>query len=762
MSNSTFRKLAPSMLLTTAMFAGNSFAQMEEVIVTAQKRAEDLQDVPIAVTAMNEQMLKEAGISNVSGVAVRTPGFSMGEFNPTQPQLYIRGIGSNGDGAASGEQSVAMFIDGVYVNRSAGTGMELFDISSIEVLRGPQGTLWGKNSVAGAINVTTRRPTLEFESALELTAGNLGYTNARGFVSGGITDKIAGKLSLNSKHRDSYVKSVYNPEVEHGEMDSMGARMQLEFQPIDTLTALLTLNYSEDDRTGTAAVPGEDAGSLATMLQRAQDDGFVRKAGFHENYSDTEGFTSMENQGASLKLDWDIGDVTLTSITSHTSNYADMYSDGFNVAAEIWAQYGFLEAAPGVEVPLGRFEVYAFIDEESDLFTQEFRLAGYSEKLKWQAGLYYAKEDTQRIEGQYFDAPLLATFVLGPQGALYSPSIDQALQDNTTTSYAAFGEATYSLTEKLELTFGARFTQETKQYRNEGTMTSVSPVTGLPIVGDPLTPPLEVIYDVEETWKAPTFRAVANYFVGEESMVYASAATGFKSGGFAPSTPQGSTQDEPFNEEKALNLEIGMKTTMLDQTLRINTAIFRTDYEDLQVLQQFECSSCIIPPLITKNAGRAISQGVELEATYLFTDNLVFTGSYAYLDTEYVELGGQLKEDEGNKLRNAPRNAYTAALSYHLPLGDKGFLDSRVEYVYKDQAYQDTANIDFAAIPEYSLVNGRLAYTSPAENWEVSLWGKNLLDEEYYLHNFQLPPFGAIHVPATPRTFGLTVTYTSF
>lgn len=756
------RSVAPPIILSALMLSSDALAQLEEVIVTAQKRAEDMQDVPIAVTAMNEQMLKDAGITNVTGVAVRTPGFSMGEFNPTQPQLYIRGIGSNGDGAASGEQSVAMFIDGVYVNRSAGTGLELFDLASIEVLRGPQGTLWGKNSIAGAINVTTKKPSPEFESGIELSAGNLGYRNIRGMITGGLTDKVNGKLSLNKKHRDSYVKSVYNDDVEHGELDSMGARAQLDYLFSDSLSALFTLNYSHDERTATASSPGEEAGSIAEMLDRAQADG-LPVAGFHENYSDTIGFSETQNFGGSLKLEWDIGELTLTSISAYTSNEADLYSDGFNIAADIWAEYGFFEVSEGVEVPLGAFEVYSFIDEESTLATQEFRLAGFTESLKWQTGLYYAQEDILRNEGGYYDAPLLLAVSLGPdRAALYNPATDEAIQDNTTTSYALFGEMTYSLSERLELTFGARYTLETKDYTNTSRLTSYSEASNTPVIGNELAPQETSTYHVEETWSAPTFRFVANYFFGDDSMVYGSVATGFKSGGFAPSSTFGIDQQEPFNEEKALNYEIGLKSTLFDQTLRVNTAVFRTEYADLQVLQQFPCDSCIVPPLITKNAGEAISQGLELEATYLLTDSLTLSGSYAYLDTEYTELGGQLAKDEGNALRNAPKNAYTFAVSHETTVGELGFLNSRLEYIHKEKAYQDTSNFDYAAIDEYRLFNGRMAFTSATERWEFALWGKNLTNEEYYLHNFQIPPFGAIHVPATPRTYGLTVTYTTY
>lgn len=745
--------LATAIVLASVATPLQSFgAALEEVVVTAQKRAQDMQDVPIAVTAMNADMIKKAGITGVEGIAARTPGFSMGEFNPTQPQLYIRGIGSNGDGAASGEQSVAMFIDGVYINRSAGTATELFDVQGIEVLRGPQGTLWGKNAIGGAINITTKKPSDTLEVGIETKFGNYGLKNYRGMITGPITDNLNGKISLNKKERDAYVGSAIDSDTEFGDVDTQSARAQFLYTPTDNLEMLLTMNYGTDRRSGVASISDTTVGISGATIQEAIADG-VPAADFYENYSDYDGYSDMDSQGASLQIDWDLPYATLTSLTAYHESKAAFDQNGLQIAGDITMNYGAFAVSPTLPAFFAGAEFFNNMKENSEVFSQELRLAGDSDNLNWQTGVYYSEENVHRIEGNVLHGPALiaAGGVFDP--LTYGHNEASADQRNTTTSMAVFGEATYSVTPKLDVALGLRYTEETKEYRNHGTLTSLTDPTAEVYVNK---------FDAEKTWRSPTYKLVVNYQLLDDTMIYASAATGFKSGGFSYGTPSAPATDEPFNEENALNMEVGFKSMLLDNQLRLNGAIFQTKYEDLQVLQQFPCDTCPVPPLVTKNAGKAVSQGVELEATYAITDNFQLSGTYAYLDTEYTELAGDLSIDEGNALRNAPRNAYTLVASYEKDLAFGGYLNARMEYIHKEKAFQDTSNFDYAAIPEYRLYNMRLAYTTADEKWEIAGWVNNALDEEYYAHNFQLPPFGAVHVPAMPRTYGVTVTWSNF
>ncbi|NIB41640.1 TonB-dependent receptor [Pseudomaricurvus alkylphenolicus] len=733
MKKTTSLAVAAAVSLGAIAEEPGSFA-LEEVVVTAQKRAQDMQDVPIAVTAMSAEMIKQAGISDMKGIAVRTPGFSMGSFNPAQPQMFIRGIGSNGDGAGGGEQSVALFLDGVYINRSAGAGTELYDLESIEVLRGPQGTLWGKNAIAGAINLTSKRPSEELEASLEVGAGNYGLQSYRGMVTGPLAENINGKISFSRKNRDAYVDSVIDPDIETGDLDSGNVRAQVLVTPQDNLELLLTLDYGTDERSGSAVVPAGDQGLVGMFLQSPA----LPQTGFHENYLEDAGRTHVDAKGISLQVDWDNDFGTLTSLTAWRESATAMNQISLGTG---------ITAFPVLTID-------NFVKENSEMLSQEFRLAGEQGDLNWQAGIYYNNEKTNRTEGGAFTTAvdLGALFTGGgvvPLGTTIALPDDFSIQGNETTSVAIFGQGTYSLTEDLDLTLGVRYTREEKDFTNVGTGGA-----GLYVLES---------YDVavSETWTAPTYKLVVNYHVNDDTMVYLSAASGFKSGGFDGTASTGEGAATPFDEEQALNLELGFKSMLLDRRLRLNGALFNTQYEDLQILQTFPNGSPV-PPLQTKNAGEAVSQGIELEATLALTENLQLSATYAYLDTEYTQLDGNLEPHEGNKLRNAPKHAYSLAALYDWDLESGGSVNARAEYVAKDQAYQDVQNVDYAAIPAYRVTNLRLTYVSPEEHWEVAGWINNAFDEEYYLHNYALAPFGAFHIPAMPRTVGVTATWNLF
>lgn len=732
MKTPRFSLLKPLAITTLATAAINANSQaLEEVVITAQKRAQDLQDVPIAVTAMSASMLKEAGISDVKGIALRTPNFSMGEFNPTQPQLYIRGIGSNGDGAGGGEQSVAMFIDGVYIPRSAGTGTELYDIESIEVLRGPQGTLWGKNAIAGAVNIRTSKPSDELTMGVEAEAGNMGLVSFKGMASGPISDQLNGKLGFNHKQRDPYVQSVVDPSIKTGDIDSQGLRGQLLFMPTDMLDFLLSVDWGKDRRSGGAVSPDSNHGLVGMFIQSPA----APRAGFYQNYLEREGKAEIDSSGMSLTTTWDMEFATLTAISAYRELESALENISFGVG---------LTTFPVLDLN-------NYTKEDSKMFSQELRLAGNTDQMNWQTGLYYNREKTNRTEGGEFATKInLNTFFAQGKITLLPSAIalpdDVTTQSNTTTSWAVFGQADYSLTANLDLTFGLRYTNEEKDYQNIGVRGA-----GLYVLEN---------YNISanKSWSATTFKFVANYHINNNTMAYFSAATGFKSGGFdgVASTEKGAKT--PFDQEEALNLELGLKTMLFDERLRLNTAVFNMAYDDLQILQAFP-NGGPIPPLQTKNAGEAESKGLELETQWAINDEFTLSATYAYLSTKYTKLDGSLASNIGNHLRNAPKNTYSLLLDYRKALGSGGEVSARAEYITKDIAYQDIENYSYAAIDEYSVGNLRAAYSTSDENWEIALWVKNITDEEYYIHNYQISPFGAFHIAALPRNYGVTVSW---
>jgi iron complex outermembrane receptor protein len=727
------RKSAVAVAVAATVLSTQAYAQLEEVIVTATKRAESMQDVPIAVTAMDQRTIEQAGITNIEGVALRTPGFSMGSYNAATPLLFIRGIGSNGRGAGGGEASVATFVDSVYINRAAGVGTEMFDLASVEVLRGPQGTLWGKNASAGVVNIKTRRPNLEeLELAVQSTVGNEGIFGANAMISGPLGDTVAGKLTAGYRERDPWFESVIASKGDTGDLEARSFRGQVLFTPTSDLEILLTADYGKDERGGVGInaqlSPDATLAEAVNFFANQQP-----KIDYHESFIPDAGYQDIESRGVSAQLDWGIGEMTLTSITAYREVETDLF---YNVLGT------GLETFPVMDVQ-------GFNEDDSEMFTQELRLHGGSDNLIWTAGLYYYHEETDHIEG--------GNFLIGPLGPLAGlPSsligltlVDVTDQSNETDSYAGFGELVWTVMENLDLTFGARYSYEEKDFTNLG----VCEFGGF--VGN---------YDVkeDENWDPPTYKFVANYTVNDDVMTYLSVASGFKSGGWQNLANTEEAARVAFDEETVVNYELGIKSMWLDNSVRFNAAVFQTDFDDLQV--ENPVSDCGQPICGTQkvNAEEAEIFGVEMELTWAITDEFQLMGNYAYLDTEYTDLPEELAANEGNNMRLAPEHAYNIVALYETLLSGGGEVSFRAEYIYKDETEQDIQNRPQALKDDYELANFRLGYTTSDGNWEIAGWIKNAFDEEYLTHNFYNAGFGSFKYVALPQTYGVTVTWRNY
>ncbi len=711
---------------------------LEEVVVTAQHREENLQDVPIAITAIGAEELRAADLSDVNAISTRTPGFSMGTFTPAQPQLFIRGIGSNADGASE-DQSVVMFVDGVYVGRTAGQAFDLFDLERVEVLRGPQGTLYGKNAAGGAINIVTQKPSQEFSAALELSAGDLGYKSTRGKINGALSDTVSGKISYSYKERDGYVKSIVADLDNFNAFESKGVRAQLLGQPSDTMEWLFSIDYSDDQR----VAPGRNVGT--ELLQGQIVAGSGLKPGFYENLHTKEPYSDVQSKGASLQLDWDLEGGHLTSITAYRSADANVIDLSFGGAVE-YIQLASMDNG---------------VDESSKQFSQEIRYAmDVSDALFVQSGVFFLNEQVDRFEYNDISCNAVCVPVVSAQLAAAGVAADMipallpnylplplyasTTQYNETKSYGIFSQATWSINDRTDLTVGARYTSEKKDATN----------VGVPDYGFVVLQPFDIA--VNNTWNAFTPKVAINYSLSDDLMSYASVSTGFKSGGYQGMASTLAAATTPFNEEQVINYEAGIKGTLLDGSMRFNAAAFRSNYDDLQVLVQTVVNGGP-GPIITQNAGEAKIQGVEFETQWQVTDHLQLAGTYAYLDTEYTRLEGDLAPFTGNKLRNAPENAYSMSIIFDYPVAH-GAINARADFTHKDEAFQDVQNREESKMTAYDLLNLRAAYTSES-GWELAAWVKNATDKQYMLHNFTLNPGLSQGItPAAPRTVGLTAT----
>lgn len=692
---------------------------LEEVTVTAQRRAESLQEVPISVTVFSEEDLREAGVRIMSDIATRTPGFAMGVFNFGQPQLYIRGIGSNADGAGS-DSSVVVFLDEVYIGRATAANIELYDLERFEVLRGPQGTLFGKNVIGGAMNLTTTKPTDIFKAKFEVTGGDLSLIEGKGLVSGPLTDNIFGKFSFTTRKRDGYIESV-DPTIageEYSDLKTTGIRGGLRILASDTVEINLSADYSWD-RYGAAGhrLTGLDEASILPTGQFAYDP--IAYADVYNTFSDLAGgYQDRDVWGLMGRVEWEVANGMFTSITALRG-----------------AEYEFNEDHVGsgfATTPI--LSVEAFIDEEVDQFTQEFRFnrVDFDDRLNWTVGFFYLDEDIDRQEDS-----LIALFQPRPLPR------DVSLQYNTTKSWSVFADATWSITDRFDLTLGGRYTDEKKDIRQVGTDGALGGIVEN--------------YDVtaDESWDAFTPRGVLGYHISDDAFIYASYSEGFKSGGFEGLAATAIGASTPFDPEEAKAYEGGLKTEWFEKRLRVNLAVYKTDYTDLQVLERIITPDDPIGVVITKNAGKAKIKGAEIEFASQW-GNFGLNGNYAYIDTETEEFGGPDDPRNGKALRNSPKNSYYITANYNWPLGNGGYLNLRYDFRHQDKVYSDPLNLEGSAIPGYSLQDFRVAYSPGSGSWELAGWVHNLADKEYLLHAWPAPPFGYIQTLAPPRTYGVT------
>ena len=735
---------------------------IEEVVVTAQRRAESLQSVPIAISAYSEEELRTRRIDSLGGLADRTPGFAIGQFFPTQPQIYIRGIGSNDDGPAA-DPSTVVFIDEVYVGRAAGWTANLFDLQRVEVLRGPQGTLYGKNVVGGAINLITRKPDENFRAQLSASAGNLNSREYQGVLSGPIAGNLYGKVSFNDMSRDGYLESKVGlfPEAfpsrdplslgqfEQLNKNNTGLRAGLRWLPTEELEINLGVDSASLDenapgffRQGTA-----DAQMISGLLPQYAGDPRI-------NLQDRPAQTTNETTGFNLRVDYELGWSTFTSISSYRESET-LNTDCCSANNEEEAR--LLASSPTApvfgQVLLGTGNVTR---EDADQLSQEFRLTSTgSGPLEWVAGLYYLEENTDRIES--FDYGIGFSDGFGGFDTFVPPTTGITTQFGQTESIAVFGQASWNVTEKLRLTAGARWTEDTKKLRSIGQ-------AGGFLVSENFD------VQVDESWDEVTPKYVVDYQLTEEVFLYALASKGFKSGGFQGSPPSEFNATVPFQPEIAWLYEAGFKSEWFDRRARINLTGFYTDYTDLQVFQLLvpEGSPADAGVLVAQNAADAEVQGLELEVTLAPTRGLTLSASYSYLDATFSDFfppagfntpsGVDPNQRAGNRLRNAPEHSGTLMAVYQMNLKDGKGLMFQADWRYQDDAFQDPDNQAGAAIEAYDLLDARVAVTSSDAKWELALWAENLLDEDYFIHGFPSEQGGTM-TPGPPRLYGVSLTW---
>jgi len=767
---------ALALLLSPAALAQaqqESVAVLEEVIITAQKREESLQDVPISVSAIGGEKLAEAGVVRLDDLKAYVPNLQVTETGIAN-NFYIRGIGS---GLNQGfEQSVSQYADGIYRGRGHQSRMPFLDLQRVEVLRGPQPILFGKNAIAGAVNLISAKPGSEFEGMVRaLYENELNEQSADVVLSGPFTETFGARLAVRYRESDGYTRNLTLARDEPSR-DELGGRLTFQWEPNDRFDATLRIEGGSFDVVGrqveifgeqgaapllrpsatvaggttTNPLPGTAGLTYGQILLTVlgQDAGGVLNNTIDGQRSSNGEFSNLDNEEVGLTMNFQIGGLTLTSVTGYSAYKLDETCDCDFTGANVFT---------------------AGITEDFDQVSQELRLTSPTDqRVSWIAGLFYQDYDLEETDYAFFPANSTVVTVINlnpglPMGAgtLFGNTSNPRLFTQDSELFAAFAQATWNVTDQFRVTAGGRWSTEDKNGSRTAGISS-----GL---NGPAAPVglIDVLYlnllgiqrhSVSGSRSEDQFSPLLSlqYDFGRDSMVYLSWAKGDKSGGFdarsnrAP--PFGTFEYEP---EEATAYELGLKTNV-SAAAQINAAIFYTDYKDLQ-------TSAFDGRLgFNVGNGSAKVQGIEIEGRWQATDRLFLAGSVAYLDFEWSRFDGQcyfaapatlfataprvagncVYDGFDNQL--APDLTGVVSADYTWPIGDRFRLNTVVDVLYSAD-YLTSLTLDPASAQDaYTKLNARIAFGPAEGNWQLALIGRNLTDEQVVSYSGDVPLAGSI------------------
>lgn len=768
---SSFLKLL--LILAFAIPFQTQAAILEEVVVTAQKREQDLSDVGISITALSGSQLKNLGFDNTTEFDDQVPGLLVTDYGGgNTTQFTIRGS-SQLDFADHHEPPVAVYLDGAYNSFVGGVGANFFDVERIEVLRGPQGTLFGRNATGGLVHLISKGPTQENDGYLEVTGGEYEQIRVEGALCGGLSDTVAGRLAFSYENDDGYQENTLGDDV--NDTNNISLRGQLLFEPNDDLSIHINTRYSEDDTNGQGYdvssalsdlgfIPGLPGDGLTKVGTPAQHDAFC--AGFlgppfplapgatdcfgytepndgdNTVSLDDPGFFKRTHWGVSGTIEWELQNgLKVVSITDYQSFEKDYFED--------------TDATPA---PL------FFFDQRVDAtqVSQELQLHGETDSLKWVAGFYYLN-----IDSDYISNTLLINCCLLDLANTYAQE---------TETYAFFLQGEYELTEQFSFTAGFRWTEDEKDL--SGTATCFDPGTtaifGAPacdiFFGGTVQVPVDAfgvaprlnadttISNFSESRSEGEWSAVfqLDWRPNEDWLVYGKYTRGNKAGGFNAGAAMlfvpGAFE---FSGEILHSYEAGFKATLFDGKARLNAAGYYYDYEDYQ-----NFSAQGINLIVFNND--AENTGAEIELVANPTEGLEFLFGVAIQDAKQKDLtfAGITRD---RLMANAPDLTFNGLGRYEWPIFN-GSMSAQIDFNWVDE--RSVNGIDHPALIEddYLVANARIGYTTADGKWEASLWVQNFTDEDYVATSFDLSTFTGVEiaVPNRPRWFGGTIRYNFF
>jgi iron complex outermembrane receptor protein len=729
--------------------AADEGSTVNELVVTARRQEERAIDVPIALSALSGEALEKTGAYTLADVQNQVPSMVAFNSNPRNSSVGIRGIGvsSASDGL---DTSVGFYVDGVYLGRPGMALTDLIDVQSVEVLRGPQGTLFGRNSSAGVLNITTRKPSFTPGADLEVSGGNYNYNQVRVSVTGPLIDGVlAGRLTAFNTHRDGVLDNI-KTGIKANSVGRQGLRGQLLYTPTSKLTVRAIVDYSSEDDTCCVSVlktvlPASIGAATARTLSAFQALGYVPKASLDSTQNNAPQNMLTDQRGASVEVNYDLGWADATSITA-------------------WKHWHFHPLQDSDGTPLDIIQVNVAQTRDNQ-WSQEFRLASKPGRLDWQAGVYLFD---QRLKDHFilnqfgYDAsafytaftrlsnPAAPAVVIAPGSQYIGDTFTK------TESAAAFGQANFHITDQITATGGLRYTYDKRQgISDTSTIATPYAATSLPFH-----------YNVEVKGGNWSYLAGLSDKLTDHTLAYVTYSTGYKSAGLNLNSAVTAGSPLVLQPEKVGNWEIGLKQSLFDNRATLNLSAFLTDLTGLQ--------ANIVPSngarSFLANVGDIRSKGVEAEATWEIVQGLDASLNGSYNDVRYtsypnapcgVGVTGTCNLT-GHEVFQAPKWVWNAALRYAWDWRDDIHPYVQGQYSYRSGVFGTVDDSPYGRIPSYALANARLGAKFGNGRYDASIWVNNLTDKTYFQNLSTASIVGAASFGfagqlGAPRTWGATL-----
>jgi len=726
---------------------------LDEIIVTSEKREQNVQDVPVAISAFSAGMLEARGIVTAQDLQFVVPGLTIGEDFRGPAKVTIRGVSSENP-FPGGDPGVPVHINGHYTQNPAYVLRDMLDVERVEVLRGPQGTLYGRNAIGGNINIITKRPTDTVEGTVSANIGNYEKHLVQGVVSGPLSDTLRARLAVSDDKRDGYVRNVGVQGDDRQTSDYTSVRGALEYDLTDNTQLYLNAYYFKDKGNSGQRLISEYP--LDATLFGGPNYYILNSAGSNPSSSDpfqvsdnTPPEQLKKSKGVSVDFSWNLGGVEFRSLSAYDETTWEGSADKDGSAV------------------VNRENIFV---TPLETYTQEFQLLSTGDDdLSWVVGAFYYNEESDYHfeslrEQSTFDAD--GNGVVDQNDPRFVISGDSG---NEAMSLGAFGQLNYLLTERSELVAGLRYSKDKKENNEPGVSIATE--------GQPFPPPVIFKFGLrDDDWSKVTGKLGINYHLDDDVMIFGSYSRGYKAGGF------NFAQENSYNPETVDAYETGLKARWLDARLQTNLAAFYYKYEDKQDFQAFFDPVLGLAPFSIVNASSATNYGVELEIQAYVTDAFFIDVSLGYLNAEFEEFATadtlrpalQNLNLSGNKLPFSPEWKAYLGIQYDWSLGDgMGGLSARLDYSWTDDQYSNAFNRDANTaglnagsadfLPSYYLVNASLQWKSVDDVWNVNLYVKNLTDEAILSNSFVAPLTDTtqeVHANYfAPRTYGLKMTY---